>query len=627
MSRNEADEQTMQDLVETLFAEEVFVEADVELLPWPQAVELYPDLADPQRHLWRWRLSREPADCVVMAVHEGIAQPWERVPGTAVHRVGSDGAVTPLDAVALMRLVAEHLLTAPGEAKGVALFLNMLEESLAQSRLSWAEGLRPDREAFSDGHSTLLALERWAAIRDRPFHPVGKGKAGLNDADYRRYMAEFGAELTLEWVAVAREDLMLGEGADFDRPPAADLLDRAQQAALAAEMAQRGLADSHVALPMHPWQRTHALPRQLGSAIENGRCVPLDLSAGRFAPTASVRSLMPVAPGASQLKLPLAIHSLVASRYLPAVKMINGQRSERLLRQAIGLDRRLASQIFLCAEDDWWAYFPEGASLYDEAPRHLSAMVRRYPQILLDDTACRLAPMAALGVPDSRWHYFDVWLDDRGVAPSAAAATALFGDLCRQLFGCLFRLFRLGLLPEAHGQNTLIVLREGEIGGLLLRDHDALRLYVPWLKRAGMADPHYEIKPGHANTLYHDTPEALLFWLQTLVVQVNLRAILESVDERYNAGQRVLWLALREAITGAIDDIEPDASLRSLLTHELLGRPDWPLKHLVRPIIERAGGPGSMPFGAGRTVNPLARVRRTRPAAEPVVEARRLRVG
>ena len=620
MSPNAADERTLQDLVDTLFAEEVFAEAEIEVLIPSAAAGLYPAL-EAQHRLWRWRLPS--ADWVLIAVREGIAQAWERVPGAAVLRVGADGAAVSLGPVGFMRLVAEHLMTAPCEAKGVALFLEMLDESLAQSRLSCAEGLRPDDEALEDGHATLLALERWAAIRDRPFHPVGKGKPGLGEADYRRYMAEFGAELTLDWVAVAREDLMLGAGADPSLPPAASLLDRDQLAALDAEMARRRLADSHVALPAHPWQRAHALPRQLDAAIAAGRCVPLDVAAGRFAPTSSIRSLMPVAPGARQLKLPLAIHSLAASRYLPAVKMINGQRSERLLHEAMRLDPRLAAEISLCEEGDWWAYFPRGASLYDETPRHLSAMVRGYPQELVGDRACRLAPMAALGVADPDWHYFDVWLGARGVAPSAAATAALFGELCRRFFGCLFRLFRLGLLPEAHGQNTLVVLREGEIGGFLFRDHDALRLCTPWLERAGLADPRYEIKPGHANTLYHDTPAALLFWLQTLVVQVNLRAILESLAVRYGMDQHGLWLALRGAIGAAIDEIDPDPALRKLLTHELLERPDWPLKHLVRPIIARAGGPGSMPFGAGRTVNPLDRVLNPPQAVEVSAPLRR----
>ncbi len=40
----------------------------------------------------------------------------------------------------------------------------------------------------------------------------------------------------------------------------------------------------------------------------------------------------------------------------------------------------------------------------------------------------------------------------------------------------------------------------------------------------------------------------------------------------------------------------------------LFEAPDWPQKWLLRPMIERAGGPGSMPFGKGRVVNPFRQV-------------------
>ena len=37
----------------------------------------------------------------------------------------------------------------------------------------------------------------------------------------------------------------------------------------------------------------------------------------------------------------------------------------------------------------------------------------------------------------------------------------------------------------------------------------------------------------------------------------------------------------------------------------LFDDPAWPLKLLVRPMIERAAGPGSMPFGKSDTCNPF----------------------
>ena len=55
MSPNAADERTLQDLVDTLFAEEVFAEAEIEVLIPSAAAGLYPAL-EAQHRLWRWRL-------------------------------------------------------------------------------------------------------------------------------------------------------------------------------------------------------------------------------------------------------------------------------------------------------------------------------------------------------------------------------------------------------------------------------------------------------------------------------------------------------------------------------------------------------------------------------------------
>lgn len=287
--------------------------------------------------------------------------------------------------------------------------------------------------------------------------------------------------------------------------------------------------------------------------------------------------------------------------------MINGQRSESLLRQAMALDSELAQRVFICDETKWWSYLPQHATLFDEGPRHLSAMVRSYPPALMNDPACRLVPMAALGVPlpPEATHFFDEWLRYRELAAEAGPVLTLFRELCDSFFDINLRMYRLGMLAEVHGQNAVLVWRSGRMEGLLLRDHDSLRIHVPWLERQGLADPVYSLKPGHANTLYHDTPEDLLFYLQTLAIQVNLRAIIEVAALRYKVPAAQLWSVLGESLQQAIERIDFPAEARAMLHQRLFEAQAWPLKLLVRSMMERAAGPGSMPFGKSMTCNPF----------------------
>lgn len=625
--QQQASERVLQDLIDCLFAEQFFDGAEQELISTGQLSALFeqhPGLSDqirfpelsPQCLIWKWSTSKLPPFFVLVPVTAGIVQSIQRVPATPVYAVQLQSGQTDLHAqqlngVSFMELVIEN---APDclfdkNSEGAALFLGWLREAVQQTAWSMAHRIDSKRLLSRTPADFFQALEQYTSLRDRPFHPVAKAKKGFSKEDYQRYMAEFGQDIQLNWVAVNGKYLHCGLSvADPQQTqPAQFLLTQAQHALLRQEMRQRGIHQSHVALPVHPWQMRHVLPTLLPAEWQSGVCVPLDFQQGNFLPTSSVRSLAPKTDSPHHLKLPLHIYSLGASRYLPAVKMINGQRSETLLNQALALDGVLAQRLFICDETRWWAYMPENGSLFDEAPRHLSAMVRSYPAPLLQDPSYRLIPMAALGMclPNPARHFFDEWLEFCQLPPDPASVLMLFGEICRTFIDINLRMFRLGMLAEIHGQNVVLVWHNGSVFGLLLRDHDSLRVHVPWLLRNGLADPEYRLKRGHPNTLYHETPDELLFYLQTLGIQVNLRAIIEALAVRYRIPEPELWSVLREVLAQIVERMDLAEDARALLQRRLFHDPVWPLKLLVRPMIERAGGPGSMPFGKSYTQNPF----------------------
>jgi staphyloferrin B synthase len=62
---------------------------------------------------------------------------------------------------------------------------------------------------------------------------------------------------------------------------------------------------------------------------------------------------------------------------------------------------------------------------------------------------------------------------------------------------------------------------------------------------------------------------------------------------------------LHEVLTQTLERIDLSEDIRASLRQHLFYDTEWPLKLLIRPMIERAGGPGSMPFGKGRIQNPF----------------------
>lgn len=586
--QQQASELVLQDLIDCLFAERLFDGAEQELISHEQLSALceqhaglsdkiqFPDLPT-HSLIWLWTLSKAPPFYVLVPVMRGIVQPLQRIRATPVYAVkpesGQDAPpVYRLNAVSFMELVVanspDSLLSKNKE--GTALFLEWLREAVQQTALSMAHHIDTEYLLSRTPADFFQTLEQCSSLRDRPFHPVAKAKKGFTRQDYQQYMAEFGQDIQLNWVAVNQKYLHCGISvADPQQTqPAKFLLTDAQHATLQQEMQRRGIHRSHIALPVHPWQLRHILPKQLATEWRSGICVPLEFQQGIFLPTSSVRSLAPETDSRHHLKLPLGIYSLGASRYLPAIKMINGQRSEKLLNQAIALDSVLAHRVFICDETKWWAYMPENGSLFDEAPRHLSAMVRSYPAPLMQDPSYRLIPMAALGtlLPVQERHIFDHWLEYRQLPPKPSAVLMLFKEICQSFIDINLRMFRLGMLAEIHGQNAVLIWRDGQAFGLLLRDHDSLRVHVPWLIRNGLADPEYRLRPGHPNTLYHETPDDLLFYFQTLGIQVNLRAIIEVLAIRYRIAEPKLWSVLREVLEQIIERVEFSEDVRMRLS-------------------------------------------------------------
>lgn len=527
-------------------------------------------------------------------------------------KTAKNGSVTlrSLDLEALLEVLAECWNESLAAKYDYTHFFEQVRISARHKALSLqaqpSEGGRP--LSFP---APLLELEQWSALRDRPFHPAAKAKEGWGDKEYVRYSAEYGGTFPLQWVALRRDVMLSGDGAE-GQEPADFLLSAGQRGRLKAAFERFGLnRDNYAALPVHPWQMERLLPRELGRELEAGVYVPLGIAAGEYAATSSVRSLAP-SGGGHHVKVPLGIVSLGAIRSLPALYMTNGDRGQQLLNRLRAVDETLAGRLFLCDETAWWAYMPIAGDWFDDRPRHLSCQIRRYPGHLLSNQTIQLVPMSAFSVFESgaEGHLFDSWMGLRGMQRGAKSVLQLFGELCGEYLTLCMRMLRFGVLPEVHGQNVLLVLDRGKPTGLLLRDHDTVRLHIPWLNRYGIADPEYIVKPDRPNSLYNESPEQLLFYLQTLGIQVNLYAIAESLAKCYRMEEDSLWQVMHGSLEHAVACAGWPDEDRKMVEELLFEKETWPWKQIVTPLLKQQGGPGgSMPSGSGLAPNPFIKLR------------------
>jgi siderophore synthetase component len=335
------------------------------------------------------------------------------------------------------------------------------------------------------------------------------------------------------------------------------------------------------------------------------------MSSGEYAATSSVRSLAPLVAG-HHVKLPLGVVSLGAIRSLPALYMKNGDKGQRLLEQLQGADETLSKRLFVCDETAWWAYMPRAGDWFDDRPRHLSCQIRRYPAISTTDEPHQLVPMSAFsvyGLGTGGGHLFDSWMELRGMRRGEDSVLQLFSEICDEYLTICMRMVRFGVLPEVHGQNVLLVLESGRTAGIALRDHDTVRLFLPWLERNGIADPEYIVKPDRPNSLYNKSPEQLLSYFQTLGIQVNLYSIADSLVQWCGIEEGLLWKAIRESLKRAVACADIPDEDRKTLDELLFERETWPWKQVITPLLQQQGRPGgSMPSGSGRAPNPFVKL-------------------
>lgn len=545
-----------------------------------------------------YRLHTQGVLCLVKA---GVRQANQWVQGSPIYEEKPDGSWILLDSPAeIGRVVLQKALSAEAYGQpGVSEFISSLDIAVEQYALGWEQVRHLSAEVPATAYEWFIKGERVAALRDRPFHPSSKAKVGFNAEDVTRYAAEFGQRITLRWVAIRKDAVQQGCEAGLS---ILDVLHDVQRGVLEAEFARKGITlDEYLPMPVHPWQLKHVILPRFTGEIEEGSIIVLDVEVGDVGATSSLRSMAPSTESALMLKLPVSVLSLGAARYLPVVKLLNGLAGERMLRQAVACDETLKDKVYMCEEPNWWGFMPASMGLFDDHPRHLAAQIRVYPAELLDD-ACKVIPMAALGVNLEGHHLLTDILGDN---LSSTDVLDFYTSVAVTFYDIVMRLFKVGVVPEIHGQNCCLVLRDNQVSGLLFRDHDSVRLHQPYLDKHGIADPAYHIRPGYSNSLYNETIQKLIFYVQSLGTQVNLAAIMEALSEVYHIPETKLWEITEQAWKEALQQVQLPESDRAALAHAIFESREWPVKLVVRPLLEADGVPGAMPSGKGIGWNPF----------------------
>lgn len=364
-----------------------------------------------------------------------------------------------------------------------------------------------------------------------PYHPSFKARIGFNEEDNRRFAPESAAGFKLEFLAVRRERVQ-------QRLPVSPAqfweneLGESGWQALVNRLTVEGLDPEHYALvPLHPWQLTYlteqgALPqgaKHLGCA---GAC---------YRPTQSLRTLYNLDwPDHANIKLPLNLVNTSSLRTLESHTVCLAPVISAWLKQVVAED-----PVFACRYP--LQLLGEYAGMTLDNRGDVAAIWRESPLTCLRPGE-EVVPFNALMMFEKdNLPFIHPWVEEYGLKNWVKQLIAV------SVLPVWHMLVHHGIGLEAHGQNMLLVHRDGWPVRLMLRDfHDSVE-YVPDFVRQPELLPDFlyhcpSLAQAYANQSYWmETTE----WLRELVMDTlfvfNLSEIAWLCQYHYQLPDDEFW--------------------------------------------------------------------------------------
>ncbi|KQT10102.1 IucA/IucC family protein [Methylobacterium sp. Leaf399] len=398
-----------------------------------------------------------------------------RLDPSTLETAEAGGAWRPADLAALV-----DALPAPPERR--ERLLAELRQTVELCRWNAETLSPPDRRALP------FATLDGAVWEGHPYHPCFKARTGFTLADHRRYGPECAEPFRLEWLAVRKDAIALslpGAQAGFhsaELGPDWDVLER--------RLVEAGHAfDTHALLPVHPWQMRHLEEGPLRPWLAEGRAIALGVAGPRYRASQSLRTLHNLDdPRAGSVKLALSVVSTSSLRTL----------DPRFVLTAPALSA-------------WLAGIVAGDPLL--RGRYRMDVLREYAAALVDRDGPLAGRLAAIWRESVALSPGEAALPFNVLATREADGTAFVAPwLARYgLRAWLDRWVEVAVLPvwhllvahgvalEAHGQNTILVHRDGWPERVILRDfHESAEYGVDFVSDPARVPNFGAIDAAHA---------------------------------------------------------------------------------------------------------------------------------
>lgn len=465
-----------------------------------------------------------------------------RIAPGSVESEGSDGTWRP---AALDELVA----SLPASAEDKRRLLGELQSTLAHC--SWN-----DRNLRHGSRRDLgfAALES-ALHEGHAYHPCFKARTGFSESDHRDFGPEAGNSFPLAWLLVRRSEvnqrLPVDEAAFWAGELGAETFARIER-----RRAELGLSrDEFALLPLHPWQWTALKDTLLTPWLADGTAHFVGITGDRYTASQSIRTLLNAdRPDAANIKLSMNMSNSSSLRTIEPHSVCTAPVISRWLGTVVAGDPLFATTYPLTVLDEYAGII---AGRDGPLAGQLAAIWRRSVTSVLAEGEQAVPFNALMTTEHDGKPFIDEWVRRHGFR-------AWLGQLLQVAILPVWHLLvGHGIATEAHGQNMVLVHRDGWPVRLVLRDfHDSVE-YVP----------HFLRDPGKVpdflalDAAYREAQPDQYYWMEDvetlgeLVTDAlfifNLAEISHLLQTHYGLREADFWKTVRQMLAdyAAVHDL------------------------------------------------------------------------
>lgn len=516
-----------------------------------------------------------------------------RIQAESVEMCGEDGCWRPATPA---RMVAGLDASDPNKAG----LLAELERTVSLCRWNAAN------LAATPRHGLSFADLEGRLEEGHPYHPCFKARLGFDEADHAAFGPEVGQRFQLVWLLVARSCLhqaIPGDEEAFWRAelgPVAWETVRRRRAELNLPASDYGL------LPLHPWQwwalREGEVAPWLAPWLADGRAVCLGPLGDHYRASQSLRTVMNTDdPRKADVKLALNIVNTASRRIIEPHSVCTGPAISGWLTAVVEGDPDFRERYPL-------TLLPEYAGIIADRDGRLAgqmaALWRRSVQSTLEEGESAV-PFNMLMVTEADGSAFAApWIERYGLLPWLDRLLEV------AVLPVWHLLVRHGIAVEAHGQNMILVHRDGWPVRLVLRDfHDSVEYAPDFLADATRLPDFPALHPA-----YRDAPPDRYYWasgvdaLRELVMDTlfvfNLTELSDLLALTHSLPEDAFWRRIHELLEAharrhgleerhrRVGHAAPEILTESLLRGKLL-RAREEIHHTVPNIFARFAQPAS----------------------------------